>query len=83
MDGRGTLRITASPRTIEVSDSGPGIPPDSRKRIFDPFFTTKGVHGTGLGLSIVRDLMRQQGGSVTVHSEPGRGARFTLNFRAG
>ncbi len=83
MDDRGTLRISASPRTIEVSDSGPGIPPDSCKRIFDPFFTTKGAHGTGLGLSIVRELMREQGGSVTVHSEPGRGARFTLYFRAG
>jgi|SRR5580698_3517056 len=83
MDGRGTLRITASPRAIEVSDSGPGIPAALATRIFDPFFTTKGTHGTGLGLSIVRDLMRQQGGSVSVHSEPGRGAQFTLHFRAG
>jgi two-component system, NtrC family, sensor kinase len=82
MDGRGTLRITASPCIIEVSDSGPGIPAQLAKRIFDPFFTTKGAHGTGLGLSIVRELMRQQGGSVTVHSEPGRGAQFTLRFRA-
>lgn len=81
MDGSGALRITASPRMIEVSDSGPGIPVDCRARIFEPFFTTKGAHGTGLGLSIVRELMRQQGGSVTVHSEPGRGARFTLRFR--
>jgi signal transduction histidine kinase len=83
MDGRGTLRITASPRTIEVGDSGPGIPPNARKQIFDPFFTTKGAKGTGLGLSIVRELMRQQGGSVTVNSEPGRGAQFMLRFRAG
>jgi signal transduction histidine kinase len=81
MDGRGTLRITASPRMIEVSDSGPGIPVDCLKQIFEPFFTTKGAHGTGLGLSIVRELMRQQGGSVTVHSEPGRGSRFILHFR--
>jgi two-component system NtrC family sensor kinase len=81
MDGRGTLRITASPRAIEVSDSGPGIPAALAKRIFDPFFTTKGAQGMGLGLSIVRDLMRQQGGSVSAHSEPGRGARFTLHFR--
>jgi two-component system NtrC family sensor kinase len=53
------------------------------KQIFDPFFTTKGANGTGLGLSIVRELMRQQGGSVTAHSEPGRGARFKLQFRPG
>jgi signal transduction histidine kinase len=83
MDGKGTIRITASPRAIEVSDSGPGIPNGTCKQIFDPFFTTKGVNGTGLGLSIVRDLMRLQGGSVTVHSEPGRGAQFTLQFRPG
>jgi signal transduction histidine kinase len=83
MGGRGTLSITASPRTIEVSDSGPGIPPGSCKQIFEPFFTTKGEQGTGLGLAIVRELMRQQGGSVNVRSESSRGAQFTLRFRAG
>jgi signal transduction histidine kinase len=83
MDGKGTLRITASPRMIEVSDSGRGIPFEIANRIFEPFFTTKGAQGTGLGLSIVRELMRQQGGSVTAHSAPGRGARFTLHFRKG
>jgi two-component system NtrC family sensor kinase len=82
MNGSGTLRITASPRMIEVSDSGPGIPPGYSERIFEPFFSTKGAHGTGLGLSIVRELMRQQGGSVTVLSDQGRGARFALRFRA-
>jgi len=81
MEGSGTLRITATPGAIEVSDSGPGIPADCARQIFDPFFTTKGANGTGLGLSIVRELMRQQGGSVTLRSEPGHGARFTLHFR--
>jgi signal transduction histidine kinase len=80
MVNSGTLRIDAMPGAIEVSDSGPGIPAD-RAKIFDPFFTTKGANGTGLGLSIVRELMRQQGGSVTMLSEPGQGARFTLHFR--
>ena len=80
-DGHGTLQIDAMPRAIEISDSGPGIPAEHASRIFDPFFTTKGANGTGLGLSIVRELMRQQGGSVTMLSEPGRGARFTLHFR--
>jgi signal transduction histidine kinase len=83
MDGKGTLRITACPCAIEVSDTGQGIRPELAKQIFDPFFTTKGVHGTGLGLSIVRELMRQQGGSVSVHSAPACGARFTLRFREG
>ncbi len=83
MDGKGTLRITASPHAIEVSDTGPGIPVEVARQIFDPFFTTKGANGTGLGLSIIRELMRQQGGSIAVNSEPGRGARFKLQFRAG
>jgi signal transduction histidine kinase len=84
MDGTGTIMIMASPRSIEVSDSGPGIPVESGKRIFEPFFTTKGANHTGLGLSIVRELMRQQGGSVTVvRSDPGCGAHFMLQFRTG
>jgi len=81
MRGNGTLWVSATPGAIEVRDSGPGIPDEYRRQIFDPFFTTKGVQGRGLGLSIVRHLMRQQGGSVTVLSEPGRGAQFTLRFR--
>ena len=81
MEDRGTLRITAKPGEIEVSDTGPGVPAEHRKEIFAPFFTTKGNKGTGLGLSIVRELMRQQGGSVCLHSEPGHGAQFTLRFR--
>ena len=83
MDGKGTLRITASPWAIVVGDSGRGIPVELQKRIFDPFFSTKRSKGTGLGLSIARDLMRQQAGSITAYSEPGRGARFTLQFRKG
>ncbi len=81
MNDCGKLRITAAPGVIEVSDSGPGIPAQSRMKIFEPFFSTKGGAGTGLGLSIVRELMRQQGGFVRVFSETGKGARFTLHFR--
>jgi signal transduction histidine kinase len=82
MEDQGTLTLTACPRKIEVRDSGPGIPAENLQHVFDPFFTTKGSAGTGLGLSIVRELMRQQGGSVTVRSQPGEGARFALHFRA-
>ena len=81
MNDCGKLRIAATPGVIDVSDSGPGIPAESRTKIFDPFFTTKGGAGMGLGLSIVRELMRQQGGFVTVFSDVGKGARFTLHFR--
>jgi len=82
LQGQGPIRITAAPRAIAVSDSGPGIPEEVILRIFEPFFSTKGDHGTGLGLPIVRDLMYRQGGSVSVHSAPGAGACFTLHFRA-
>jgi signal transduction histidine kinase len=81
MEGKGELRITVTPGAIEVSDSGPGVAGEISQRIFEPFFSTKGARGMGLGLSIVREIMRQHGGSVTVHVEPGRGARFMLRFR--
>jgi signal transduction histidine kinase len=81
MGNEGILLVFAGPQRIEIADSGPGVSPDQQQRIFEPFFTTKGKQGTGLGLSIVRDVMRQHGGSATVHSEPGHGARFTLQFR--
>jgi len=81
MENRGSLRIRATARTIEIRDSGPGIPAGRLREIFEPFYSTKGAGGTGLGLAIVREIMRQHGGAVTVRSEPGQGAAFTLRFR--
>jgi PAS domain S-box-containing protein len=65
---------------IMVQDNGVGIPVANLERVFDPFFTTKlGRGGSGLGLNIVYNLVREAlGGSVTVASEPGQGACFTL-----
>jgi signal transduction histidine kinase len=81
MNGVGSLRIGASPQTIEVADTGPGIALADQKKIFEPFVSSKGSHGTGLGLAIVREIMRQHGGAVAVRSTPGQGAQFTLRFR--
>lgn len=78
----GVLRIAASRQTIEIGDSGPGVPHGLNRRIFEPFFSTKGARGTGLGLPIVRDIMRRHGGSVALQSKPGSGATFVLRFRA-
>lgn len=60
---------------LTVADTGPGIAPEHLARVFDPGFTTR-PDGTGLGLATVRDLVEAAGGSVTVRSEPGRGAVF-------
>jgi two-component system NtrC family sensor kinase len=64
---------------IIVADTGSGIPPENLERIFDPFFTTKPVgKGTGLGLSISYSIVKQLGGDISVQSEPGKGAQFSL-----
>ena len=64
---------------IEVSDDGPGIPPDVMTKIFDPFFTTKPVgEGTGLGLATVYGIVKQSDGWISVDSKPGEGAAFRI-----
>ncbi len=64
---------------LSVSDTGAGIAEDAMPFIFDPFFTTRGKEkGTGLGLSIVYGLVEQHNGKITVASEEGKGATFTI-----
>jgi PAS domain S-box-containing protein len=64
---------------LTVTDTGSGIEPEHLQRIFEPFFTTKGEgKGTGLGLSIAYGIVRQHGGTLRVHSEPGRGTMFSV-----
>jgi signal transduction histidine kinase len=66
---------------ISIRDNGPGIPPENLARIFDPFFTTKEVgKGTGLGLSLCYGLIKEHGGNITVTSQPGSGATFTIEL---
>lgn len=66
--------------TVEVCDTGPGIPEERLDRIFDPFFTTK-EQGTGLGLSICQRIMHELGGSIGVRSGPG-GTVFAVTIPA-
>ncbi len=64
---------------LTVSDTGKGIPVDIREKIFEPFFTTKEKgKGTGLGLSMVYGAVKEHKGYVTVDSELGEGAVFTV-----
>jgi CheY-like chemotaxis protein len=69
--------------TLEVEDSGVGVPASDRERIFDPFFSTKGIgEGTGLGLFVCRNIARGFGGDITVEDRARGGARFRLNLPA-
>ncbi|ARP91103.1 hypothetical protein CAL14_13070 [Bordetella genomosp. 9] len=66
---------------IAVADRGPGIDKEDQARIFDPHFRRaahRETKGMGLGLYLVRKICERQGGTLTVESEPGKGARFTI-----
>jgi CheY-like chemotaxis protein len=69
-----------------VADTGVGIPPEKLDKIFDSFSqadtsTTRVYGGTGLGLTISKQLVEMMGGTISVESEPGLGARFMFRLR--
>jgi two-component system sensor histidine kinase BaeS len=85
----GSVTVSAAASTdvvaVEVADTGDGIPAEHLPHVFDRFHRVdpsraRATGGAGLGLAIVRQLVEAQGGTVSVRSEPGRGAafRFTL-----
>ena len=73
---------------VTVADKGPGLTTEDQQHIFERFFRVdtsrqrNSSDGSGLGLSIVDEVMKAHGGSVSVSSEPGNGATFTLHFKA-
>ena len=73
---------------VTVADNGPGLSQEDQERIFERFYRVdtsrqrNSREGSGLGLSIVDEVMKAHGGSVSVTSEPGNGATFTLHFKA-
>lgn len=70
--------------SIQVIDSGPGVPLKVASKIFDPFFTTKPVGvGTGLGLSISHGIVTEHGGTISFHNAEGGGAVFTIELPTG
>ncbi len=66
---------------IEIIDTGPGIPENTRDKVFDVFFSTK-KEGSGLGLAVTRRIVEQHGGTVTFQSEPGKGTDFIIRIPA-
>ena len=89
MQNGGTITITACEQdennmfSFQVQDTGSGIPKEYSAKIFDPFFTTKELgKGSGLGLSIVYGIVEQHGGKISVFSEEGEGAIFTVSLPA-
>lgn len=64
---------------IKVADNGSGIPKDVLENIFIPFFSTKKT-GSGIGLSLCKQIMMLHKGNINVHSVPGEGTAFTLQF---
>jgi len=77
----GSLVISASQKkdqvVLAVKDNGTGITPEAMQRLFEPLFTTK-LRGIGLGLAVSKKLAEANGGSITVRSQPGKGATFTV-----
>ena len=65
---------------VEVTDNGPGVPPEVQPRVFEPFFTTKGVGmGNGLGLDICYRIIQQHHGTIELRSVPGN-TRFIIRL---
>jgi two-component system NtrC family sensor kinase len=91
MPDGGVLRISADIDSLNVADArssavrlmftdtGHGIPAENLARVFEPFFTTK-ENGSGLGLSISYDLVKALGGELSVESDVGAGATFTIRL---
>lgn len=64
---------------VDVSDDGPGMPPEIAEKIFNPFFTTK-AQGSGLGLAIVRKIVDAHEGRIDMTTQDGRGTRFKVTL---
>jgi two-component system NtrC family sensor kinase len=85
----GTVTVSTRPTddnqvTVQVSDTGHGIPRENLAQIFDPFFTTKPQgKGTGLGLSICHGIVERLGGNISVASQEGQGSSFTIKLPRG
>lgn len=87
MEGKGKMTVKShyipdrDLVSVEVSDTGPGIPDDILPRVFDPFYTTKEEgKGTGLGLSLAYSIVEKHGGVIKAENNPDSGATFIIEL---
>ena len=79
---RGDIPAQAGP-VLEVTDTGPGIPPEARARVFDRFYRVSGTAaaGSGIGLAIVKSIAERHGAAIELGSrDDGRGLRVRVTF---
>jgi signal transduction histidine kinase len=79
------VRVVAEPGRLQVTDTGPGLAREDCERAFERFhlhsrYGHERPVGTGLGLALVKELTQAMGGSVEVHSDPGRLTVFTVRL---
>ncbi|MCG8588933.1 MAG: ATP-binding protein [Proteobacteria bacterium] len=88
-DPQGEIRVTITGQdrlvSVEVADTGIGIPEAAQQRIFERFYRvdvarSRALGGTGLGLAIVKHLVQASGGHLSVQSHEGRGSRFRFTL---
>ncbi len=86
MEGGGSLLLRTSSSeerfaSVQIADTGSGIPQKTLSRIFEPFYTTKKTaKGTGLGLFITKKIVESFSGTISVESSEGEGTCFTITF---
>lgn len=75
------VKVNATSAEIRVIDNGEGIPTDAKPKIFEMFYraSANGM-GSGLGLYIVKEAIQKLNGSISVHSEYGKGAEFLVEI---
>src|SRR4051794_36404632 len=74
-----SVAATDGVATVDVIDTGPGIPPDQLDKIFGAYYSTK-KGGTGLGLAMTKRIVDEHGGTLEVTSEPGKGSDFRMQL---
>jgi two-component system OmpR family sensor kinase len=79
------LSVDGSNAVLEVTDKGPGMPPDEQERVFERFYRgdpsrSRASGGTGLGLSIAAAIVRAHDGTIGVSTSPGQGATFRITL---